>query len=631
MKIIDVVPITKGFKEEVFSYFTSKPVSEGTLVNVPSRSRIIPALVTSVRDAETEKINVKSADFKLRSIKSVVSNDLLSPLFIEGMKELSKYYASPLGQVIRDFLPEAILSGKQAFERKKKTEKTQIHFSISLIQARTTERIQSYRAIIREEFARGNSVFVLFPTVSSLKEFSLYLEKGIEEYTHILHSQITAKNIRENWKKATSQKHPVLILGTKTFLSIPVNYSTLIVEGESSNSYIGQTRPYIDARRASEFIAKNLDIKLIFGDIAVRVETFYREETGEMLPAILSPSRLLSEADQEIVDMKKQKNGEKKPFSIISGELQELINEARSQNENIVIFVNRRGLSTAIVCHDCYKTLICEKCSAPLVTHKNEKGQSDLLCHKCLEEKNIPQNCPYCGSWNMQSYGIGIDTVKDSLLQFFPTISIFKIDSDAIKTQKQGETTAQNFLKNPGSILIGTEMIFSFIKEPVERVVVASIDTLFAFPDFNMNEKIFQLLTRLRLLAKKTFFIQTRLRENPVFDYALRGNISGFYQEEIAERKVLDYPPFKQLIKLSCASSDKNKLKEEIENTAKDLSAWEPMPYTAFMPKIKGLYTSHILLKLPPRKWPNKEMALFEKIRNLPNYWKVDIDPESLL
>ena len=630
MKIIDVIPITKGLKEETFSYFTSKPVREGTLVNVPSRSRIITALVTSVREAETEKINLKSADFKLRPIKSIVSDNLLSPFFIEGMRETAKYYASPLGQVIRDFLPEAVLSEKQPAETRKEKKENQGNFSISLVQAPTAERIQSYRTIIREEFARGHSVFILFPTVSTLKEFTLFLEKGIEDYTHALHSQITAKNIRDSWKKAIIQKHPILILGTRPFLSIPKNYNTLIIEGESSGAHRSQSRPYVDTRRAGEFIAKNLNIRLIFGDIAIRTETFYREESGEMLPAILSPSRLLSEANQEIVDMKKEKDGSKKTFSVVSPELQNLIADARSLNEHVVIFVNRRGLSTAIVCHDCYKTLICDKCSAPLVTHKGEQGQN-LLCHKCLEEKNVPDECPYCGSWNMRSYGIGIDTVRNALLQIFPTISIFKIDGDTIKTQKQGENIIESFLKNPGSILIGTEMIFSFIKEPVERVVVASIDTLFAFPDFNMNEKIFQLLIRLRLFAKKTFVIQTRLRENPVFDYALRGNISGFYREEVEERKSLGYPPFKQLIKLSCASEDKKKLKEEIDVMTKDLSVWEPIPYTAFMAKIKGLYTSHILLKLQAGRWPNKEPGLYEKLRNLPSSWKIDIDPESLL
>lgn len=633
MKIIDVVPIIKGPGEETLSYFTSKAVREGTLVTVPARTKIIPAVVTSVRDIQTEKINVKSANFKLKAIKSVVSDDIFSADFLKCLKEVAKYYASPLGAVVKDFLPEAIFSLKQ-FSRQKIEEPKKFQrvnrFEISMIQAPVKERVQAYRGVVREEFARGHSVFILFPTVAILKEFAELLQKGIEGYSFTLHSQMLAKNIQSTWKKIISENHPVLIFGTKSYLSIPRIFDTLIIDAESSTAYKSLSRPYTDARKVAEIMAKNLELKLILGDTAVRTETFYREESGEMIPAILAPARLLSEAEQLIVDMKESLSGEKRPFQVLSPELQSQIAEARNRNENIILFVNRRGLSTVIVCHDCYKTLVCEKCAAPLVTHKGAEGQS-LLCHKCLESKEIPKMCPYCGSWNMQSYGIGTNTVEDALSNAFPSISIFKLWSDTVKTQRQGEVTAEKFLRTPGSALVATEMLFSFIKEPVATIGVVSIDTLFAFPDFNMNEKIFQLLIRLRLLAKKSFVVQTRMRENPVFDYALRGNISGFFREEIEERKNLGYPPFKQLIKISCASSDKKKLKEEVDGMALILANWVPISYSAFIAKLKGLYTSHILLKLPRGRWPEKEPELYEKLRSLPPSWRIDIDPETLL
>ena len=167
------------------------------------------------------------------------------------------------------------------------------------------------------------------------------------------------------------------------------------------------------------------------------------------------------------------------------------------------------------------------------------------------------------------------------------------MDSDSVPNEKAGKKIAEEFLADGGlpagkaSILVGTEMIFSYINQPVDRVVAISVDGLFTLPEFKINEKVFHLLLKLKSLAKKTFIIQTRFPELPIFDNVLRGNISGFYKEEIESRKIFQYPPFKLLIKITKEGKNENQLNKEIEALQKILAEWKPSSYPAFIPKNK--------------------------------------------
>jgi primosomal protein N' (replication factor Y) len=231
--------------------------------------------------------------------------------------------------------------------------------------------------------------------------------------------------------------------------------------------------------------------------------------------------------------------------------------------------------------------------------------------------------------------GFGIERVMEEINKNFPDINIFKMDGETIKTVKQGKETKENFLSTSGSILIGTEMIFSYFNgfsEPIERIAVVSLDSLFALPDFKINEKIFHILLELRSMAKKVFLIQSRLIESTtIFDNILRGNLSGFYKEEIENRKNFDYPPFKTLIKITKTGKENIKVKRDIDKLAKELDQWKPTVYPAFTPKIKNIYSWHILLKLEPGSWPEREKELYQKLSLLQSVFKIDIEPESLL
>src|SRR3989339_561854 len=647
MKIIDVIPIAKGIPQEKLSYFTSKDVSIGALVSVPIRKKEIPAIVSAVSDAKESKTSLKNSDFSIKPVKSVISANFITPEFLEACQKISEYYLSAPGSIIKDFVPQAILEGDFGSATSKMTAQTGNGHEILVIQSNLEERIQRYKSIIREELAKNKSVFLCRPTAADMENIAVELGRGIEKYVFVLSGKMPKKKMVEEWKKIVEEKHPVLIIATKLFLSMPRrDFGAIIIDQESSSSYKNQKRPYTDARKSAEIISDKIKARLIFGDELIRTETFYRQEAGEFSPSFDRRARLVSSAEQIIIDAKEHFE-EKKTIGrkfVSTPQLVRIMDEAVAGNEKIIIFANRKGYNPTTICADCHRTILCGKCDAPVVMRKTNLKNFTQRCHKCLSELPAPDRCPYCKSWRLESYGIGTQMVAEEMRGFFPDAKIFEMDSDSVPNEKTGKKIAEEFLSPPagqaggGGILVGTEMIFSYINRPVDRVVAISVDGLFTLPEFKINEKVFHLLLKLKLLAKKSFIIQTRFPEMPIFDNVLRGNISEFYKEEIASRKTFQYPPFKLLIKITKEEKNESQLNKETETLQKVLDEWKPTSYPAFIPKIKNLYIKHILLKIDPASWPpnktgqaNNQEKLSRILSSLPASWKIDIGPESLL
>ena len=633
MKIIDVIPIAKGIPQEKLSYFTSKDVSVGALVSVPVRKKEIPAIVSAVSDAKESKTSLKNSDFSIKPIKSVISASFITPEFLEACQEIAEYYLSAPGSVIKDFVPQAILEGDFKSTIPKMTAQAGNEREIIVIQSQYEERIHHYKSVVREELAKNKSIFLCLPTVADMENIAVELGRGIEKYVFVLSGKMPKKKIMEEWKKIVEEKHLVLIIATKSFLSLPRrDFGAIIIDQESSSSYKNQKKPYTDARKAAEIISDKIKARLIFGDELIRTETFYRQESGEFSPSSARQARMISSAEQIIIDAKEyfeEKKTTGRKF-VSTPRLMRIMDEAIAKNEKIIIFANRKGYSPTTICADCHRTILCGKCDTPVVTRKTDLKNFTQRCHKCLSELPAPDRCPYCKSWRLESYGIGTQMVAEEMRGFFPDAKIFEMDSDSVPNEKTGKKIAEEFLLN-GGILVGTEMIFSYINRPVDRVIAISVDGLFTLPEFKINEKVFHLLLKLKSLAKKSFIIQTRFPELPIFDNVLRGNISGFYKEEIESRKIFQYPPFKLLIKITKEGKNESQLNKEIDTLQKVLDEWKPTSYPAFIPKIKNLYIKHILLKIGLASWPKGQEKLSRILSSLPPSWKIDIGPESLL
>ncbi|MDO8590698.1 MAG: hypothetical protein Q7R65_01830 [bacterium] len=635
MFIIEVIPIVRGISKETLSYFSSGHISPGSLVNVPIRKRSVSALVISSREARDEKTLIRSSEFAMKKVGEFKSENFLSVPFMAAARATANFSASSLGSVLSLLIPKIILENSFQGAPKKSDGLTQNKpgaFDRLALQADDDERFASYRSLIREEFARKHSVFFCLPTAEDVKRLSLILSKGIEDYTYALYGSIPKKNMMAVWKKACEEEHTILIIATAPFFSMcRHDIGTIVIENESSRSYKLSVRPFIDVRIFAEFFAKESGVKLIVGDTFLQTETIYRSKLGEFSEFAPMKFRSLSPAKSSIVDMSLYKKSANGKFETVSTELGTLVLESHATNQNLFIFAARRGFALETVCGDCGTIVLCNRCHSPIALHRARKGdgnQNFFFCHRCSEKRSAEERCARCRSWKLQPLGIGIELVETELRKKFPSVNIFRVDKDTTSTGKLVEKEVAAFYASPGSILLGTEMTFPYLNKKIGNTAVASLDALFSIPDFRIHEKILHVLLKIRSLTESTMLVQTRVPEERVLDYALKGNLIDFYREEISAREAFLYPPFSTLIKISL-SGTRAAVTKEIEKLKEFLKPFETEIFPAFVEESRGAFTMHALLRLKRGAWVDR--PLLDKLLSLPPQFRIAVEPESLL
>ncbi|HEY9583702.1 MAG TPA: hypothetical protein VJI66_01920 [Candidatus Paceibacterota bacterium] len=633
INIIEVIPISRAVGKESLLYFTSENIPLGAIVDVPLRKKTVQGVVISTRKADEMKSEIKSSGFALKKIEKVKSKQFFTKEFMEMISEAAKYYATTEGAIMDILVPEYILKNINKLktvkiEKSAGADQTKTAYKLQnryAVQGNDDERYGTWKSLIRQEFAKKKSLLFIMPTIEDTQYSFEYMEKGIGKYIFMLHGSLTEKEIVETWNKIMKEKHPVAVIATGGFLALPrIDIETIILERENNKSYQIPRRPFLDIRKIAEILALKKNMKMFVGDDLLRIETLHKESEGEIMQASPWKFRSLSEAHDALIDMKKYKSAES-GFRILSEEAENLIVRTKEKSEHMIILATRRGLAPTTVCGDCQNIVLCNNCSAPVVLHK--VGDKNIfLCHRCGGRRSTEEYCKICGSWKLGTVGIGIDLVIEKIKDKFPDIAILKIDSDSkVKSPRE---VVEKFISKPGSILVGTEMMLSYLHEKVENSAIISLDSLFALPDFRIQEKILYMLIRIRSLTSKNFIAQTRKSDEKVFEYGLKGNMSDFYRNEIESRKKFNYPPFTTLIKITLEGK-KDRIVKEMEQAQNILDPYEVEVFPAFTHTIRGNYVLHGLLRLVAGKW--QDNTLLEKLRTLPPSVKIKVDPETLL
>jgi len=636
MRLLSVIPISRGIAKESLTYFTSADISAGSIIKVPLRKKVVPALVVSSEDASTLKTDIKNAPFEIKKIEKIKASSLLSPHFIAAIKETADYLTTTSGSVMHATIPKNILENADKISTELLPLKNAKPQEKQVVQSDDEERYATYKSLIREEFAKGYSVYFCLPTVQDIKKAYEKISKGIEQYTFVLHNSVSKKEVTDLWNKVTKEDHPVLLICTGQFLSIPRNdVGAIIVDKENSRSYKMQSRPFVDYRYFAEILAKKINSKVIFGDMLLRTETVWRHQIGELFEVSPLKFRSLNTSRQLVVDMKERipdtldqnKEGREPKFKILSDAFLNMVTENKLNDENMFVFVARRGLFPSTVCGDCGSIISCNTCGAPTVLHK-APTENFFLCHRCGEHRSALEKCKNCQSWRLGSFGIGIESVEEEIRTKFPDLKIFKIDADSASTHKKALDIIEKFYASPGSILLGTEMSLLYLTEKVANAAVVSIDSFFSIPDFRINERVLNILLRIKSLTSRNLLIQTRDGEQKIYKYAVQGNLADFYRDEIKDREQLGYPPFSTLIKITL-QGDKKSVVAGMEKLQKYLEPFEVDIFPAFIPLIKGKFSMHGLIKIKRGEWVNE--VLSKKLKSLPPNYIINIDPESLL
>jgi primosomal protein N' (replication factor Y) len=650
MYIVTVIPIKKGLPREYLTYFSAQPIALGTIISVPIRSKDIDAIVIGIDDAQTLKSDIKNADYQLKKITEVKGQSPFTEDFFTACERMKRYTLGTTGAIIKALLPTVYLENISLLKTPtildNSIEQKNIKHEKVIFQALLPERIAFYRTLIREAFAKKESVFICVPTRYDIEDFKEALSKGIEQYVFSFHSDISKKTLIANYNACIEATHPILIIGTGMFLSVPrKDIKTIILEHESSDAYKQIGRPFVDIRSFVEVLSSIQKSKLIIGDTLLRPETLYRHDEGEF-GEIASPLfRLPSVERQLVIDMKKETDtlGSKK-FTVLSETTKKMIEYAISHNESVFLFSVRKGLAGVTVCHDCGSTVLCPRCSNPMVlygakqrTATKEATNRIFMCNKCGEKVTTEVRCKECNSWNLTPLGIGTDRVYEEVRELFPEASIIQIDKETTPKDTDARNAIRLFSKTPGAILIGTEMVFSYLDTEVTHSALISLDGLLSIPSFNITQKILHIIEKLHYTTLRNLIIQTRIPENQILEHILSGNVLPLYREDLRERKQFGYPPFKRLIKVTFTgtASETQKAREYLNHI---LAQYDPQIFSAFVGQTKGYYTTNTVIKVDTDAWKlpfgentDETSALAVSLQRIPPIFSINVDPEDLL
>src|SRR5438128_1209546 len=275
-----------------------------------------------------------------------------------------------------------------------------------------------------------------------------------------------------------------------------------------------------------------------------------------------------------VVDMRKELLAQQ--FNPLSRELQAAIGGSLARQDQSILFLNRRGLATFVLCRDCGAVRECPHCSVALVYHAS---LNRLQCHYCGSSEPMPRRCPACGSRYIKSFGIGTERVEHEVRTLFPTARVLRLDRDVMKTADAADLVFDRMVSGEADILVGTQVVAKGLDLPgVTTVGVVNADTGLHFPDYRSSERTFSLLTQVagragRGTGASQVFIQTYTPEHPAIRHARYHDYRGFYREELEVRRAYRFPPFGELIVATYGHRDEARAELEAKTAAEHLRA----------------------------------------------------------
>ncbi|MBI5400958.1 MAG: hypothetical protein HZB12_02495 [Candidatus Yonathbacteria bacterium] len=640
MQIITVAPIVRGVLKDTLTYFSKDDLEIGTVVMVPIRTREIPAIILETSAVSNAKSTLKSSDYAIRKITKAKPRRIWTPAFLRSAEHTANFSAQKFGETLLALTPKTILDAYlDGGIIEPNISPSGNKFEILAIQGDTKTRLESYRGLVRESFARHESVFICLPTEDDVERVAKMLGHGIEGYTFSFHGRTTKKQLLDRWRKASADKHAVLVVGTAQYLGIPRYFKTIILDEEHARGWKTIMRPLLDLRIFAEEYAKESNSTFIIGAPILRTETFARVKAGTIDEFGRIAMHTLACTETAIINPRLEEekiraNTGKRRLIVLTTAVRALIEQASAKNERVLLVAARKGLASITACGDCGTLIRCPQCDTPLVVHKKElAGLSSqiFICHACgfmrSPENNVHEVCPRCKGWRLQGIGIGTDLIHQEVASLFPDAPLFALDGDRAKTRTQAKKIINQFEKSKGGILIATPMAITLL-DTVEYAVIVSVDSLFSIPDIRMSERIFALVLALREKVLCAFLIQTRADDTTIFKQALKGDLATFTENELTLRKAFAYPPYGTIIKITLRGKRAD-VASEMERLKIFLNDCSPIIPGTMAREPKNIFRMHMVLKLTEKAWP--ENKLLAKLRTLPPQFIIEVNPDHLL
>lgn len=491
-------------------------------------------------------------------------------------------------------------------------------FSPFLLQGITgSGKTEVYMQAIKKARDLGYGVLVLFPEVALTTQMIERFRSRFSEKIGVYHYRLSEGERADLWNLVEKGEIQI-VLGARSSIFLPVkNLKLIIVDEEHETSYKQEESPCFNARDVAVMRAKLLKATVVLGSATPSLESYYNALKGKYTHLTLSQrpkSALLPKI--HLIDMNREREKNKKLY-IFSDPLLSAIKKRAEAGEQSLIFLNRRGYHTSLVCNSCQGCSMCPHCDISLTYHKEI---NHLRCHLCDYTLNsIPKSCAQCGGNSQMLFkGFGTELVEAQLKKIFPQIRTLRMDADTTRHKGSHEILLKSFKSAKADVLIGTQMIAKGVDFPsVTLVGVLNADQSLHSPDFRASEHLFQLLTQVSGRAGRAelhgeVMIQTYLPSHSLFSHLKNEDLKSFYEEEMKSRELFYYPPFSHIAKLMFSSQDEQKAKEITlfyrEKLLKNLPS--TFQLLAVVPeviaKVKGEYRFSFLVKGP-------SMTLFSK------------------
>lgn len=647
MYYYEVAPIIIArIDSNYFTYSSDDQISIGTIVQIElGKQKNIGIIIKKT----------KKPTYPTKSILAVIETTPVPTPLIKTALWMSEYYLTPLATVLQTILPRGVDKSRHIKDITTKTaarHRTNILFNndqtdcLSILSRYTSGtfllqgitgsgKTEVYIEIAKRAINSGKSAIILVPEIALTSQLIAELANHFTEELIVTHSKMTESERHQIWTKILKSDKLQVIVGPRSALFMPARtIGAIIIDEAHETSYKQEQSPKYSALRAATILGKFHNSIVIFGSATPNIiDRFLAEKSDKPILRLNKVARINSLPPTiELVDMTKKTNFSQHRF--ISDLMINQIKKTTSSGGQVLIFHNRRGSANITQCQKCGWNALCNSCFIPMSLHTDKFC---LTCHACGKSQPVPVSCPICHDANIVHKGIGTKLIESEITKLFPDAVIARFDND----NKDSETIDQKYqdiYDGKINIIIGTQVVAKGLDLPNLRTVcVIQADSGLALPDYNSNERAFQLIAQVvgrvgRNEHKTNVIIQTYQPNHSSIIYGLKQDYESFYEDAINERRRSHFPPFVHLLKFNCAfkteaaaiKSAKEfavKLKNTVDTGVTILG---PMP--SFYERLNGKYHWQIILKSPKREYLIKAIKLLPK-----NNWQFELEPTSLL
>ena len=433
--------------------------------------------------------------------------------------------------------------------------------TVSLIHGITgSGKTEVYISIIRGICARGKKAIMLIPEIALTYQTLLRFYQYFGEKVSVMNSSLSESEKADQWERARRGEIDVII-GPRSALFTPFSdLGVIVIDEEHEGSYKNESMPKYHTREVAEELARLKKACVVLGSATPSLDTYYKAEKGEYRLYKLT-ERLTGGTlpDVEIADLRQElRNGNR---SILSEQLQSLLEDRIARKEQAILFLNRRGIAGFVSCRSCGTVIKCPHCEVSLSLHKNGR----LVCHYCGYERPGVRECPECGSPYISGFRAGTEQIEEHLKMRFPGARVLRLDADTTSKKGSYDRILSAFANREADILVGTQMIVKGHDFPgVTLVGILLADLSLYAGDYRAAERTFQLLTQAAGRAGRgdtpgRVVIQTYQPENYAVGYAAAQDYEGFYREEMRYRTLLMYPPAAHMLCVQLQSGNEDK------------------------------------------------------------------------